>query len=735
MDAAIAANFLNLENFQVAWQRVARNRGCAGVDGETIAAFSDHVDHKLALLIRQIQAGSYVPLPLRQLWVPKKDGSWRGLAVPTVRDRIVQQALLNVLHPVMEPQFEEASFAYRPGRSHLAAVRQVQHWQHQGYNWLLDGDVVKYFDHVQHDRLVGEVLERLVPRPLLTGIDAASELFVNLIEAWLSVGVMTKEGLILPKQGIPQGSPISPILANVYLDDFDEILLGAGLKLVRYADDFVVLSRSEAETVAAQQLVQKTLGRMGLELHPEKTKVTNFQRGFRFLGHVFSGDLVVREQGKTQAQKDREQQQLPRLEVPMDRLVYADPVVKPTLVERAMVDALRHLNQPIPPPLWVVFGYGVREIKPIKIESQEWSWNPGMATLYLVHQGTMLRKEQGRFVVQLPKGTGAKGTGGKDTGSKDAGAKDAQVGGAVEIPIREVERILVLGHVQVSTQAIAACLEAQIPVVFLTQLGDYKGHLWSAEFCDLGLEAAQYGRRQDRLFQLAMARQIVIGKVLNSKLLLQRLNRKRQVAGMGAKVQRLTQYGSAVAAATDLDVIRGYEGAAAKLYFGALGQLITHPDFRLTGRSRRPPQDPVNSLLSFGYTLLFNNVMSLILAEGLNPYLGNLHRSSRREPHLAFDLMEEFRSPVVDSLVMWLVNKKVLRPTDFTFPNAEGGVYLEEAARRIFLKHFEDRISSSVAYSGLQQSVSYRRVIQLQVQQYKRCLTESVVYEPFIRAV
>ena len=107
------------------------------------------------MLIRQIQAGSYVPLPLRQLWVPKKDGSWRGLAVPTVRDRIVQQALLNVLHPVMEPQFEDASFAYRPGRSPRAAVRQVQHWQQQGYNWLLDGDVVKYFDHVQHERLVG----------------------------------------------------------------------------------------------------------------------------------------------------------------------------------------------------------------------------------------------------------------------------------------------------------------------------------------------------------------------------------------------------------------------------------------------------------------------------------------------------------------------------------------------------------------------------------------------------
>jgi CRISP-associated protein Cas1 len=450
----IVVDFLSLENFQAAWLRVARNKGCAGVDGETIAAFANRADETLVLLIRQIRAGTYVPLPLRQLWVPKKDGTWRGLAVPTVRDRVVQQALLNILHQVMEPQFEEASFAYRPGR---------------------------------------------------------------------------------------------------------------------------------------------------------------------------------------------------------------------------------------------------------------------MATLYLVHQGTMLRKEQGRFVVQPP--------------------RDTKAGEAIEIPIREVERILVLGNVQVSTQAIAVCLEEQIPVVFLTQLGDYKGHLWSSEFCDLGLEAAQYGRRQDGQFQVEMARRIVIGKILNSKLLLLRLGRKREVEGLMARVKRLGLYVGAIEGATDVNVIRGYEGAAAKLYFGVLGQLITHPDLKLEGRSRRPPKDPVNSLLSFGYTLLFNNVMSLILAEGLNPYLGNLHRSSRREPHLAFDLMEEFRSPVVDSLVMGLVNKRIVKPTDFTWPNEAGGVYLDDPGRRVFLKYFEDRISEPVSYPGLDGRVSYRRVIQLQVQRYKRCLVESVPYEAYLRPV
>jgi CRISPR-associated protein Cas1 len=162
--------------------------------------------------------------------------------------------------------------------------------------------------------------------------------------------------------------------------------------------------------------------------------------------------------------------------------------------------------------------------------------------------------------------------------------------------------------------------------------------------------------------------------------------------------------------------------------------MITNPGFSLTERNRRPPKDPVNALLSFGYTLLFNNVLSLILAEGLNPYLGNLHRSDRKEPHLAFDLVEEFRAPIVDSLVIALVNQKILRPTDFTYPNAEAGVYLETGARRVFLKYFEERISETMTHPRTQQQVSYRRAIQLQVQQYKQCLQSSEVYQPFIRS-
>ena len=144
--SGLRKHFLAMENFELAWDKVASNAGCAGVDGETVIAFGYRKERALLQLREAVAKGTYRPLPLRQIFVPKKNNQWRELGVPPVRDRIVQQALLQVLHPLMEKEFESSSFAYRPGRSHLMAVRQVAQWRDRGYDWVLDADIVKYFD-------------------------------------------------------------------------------------------------------------------------------------------------------------------------------------------------------------------------------------------------------------------------------------------------------------------------------------------------------------------------------------------------------------------------------------------------------------------------------------------------------------------------------------------------------------------------------------------------------------
>jgi CRISPR-associated protein Cas1 len=232
-----------------------------------------------------------------------------------------------------------------------------------------------------------------------------------------------------------------------------------------------------------------------------------------------------------------------------------------------------------------------------------------------------------------------------------------------------------------------------------------------------------------------MARSIVRGKLLNSKQFLLRLNRKRKLETVMSAIVGLNQDLSAIAKVDSLESLRGYEGIAASRYFSAFGQLMTNAEFQFERRNRRPPTDPVNSMLSFGYTLLFNNVLSLILTEGLHPYLGNLHRNDRTEPHLAFDLMEEFRSAIVDSLVMTLVNRGDVKPDDFQAPDAEGGVYLTDAARRSFLKQFEARMEDQVSHPSVKDQVSYRYAIQLQIRRYLRCVMGAELYVPFMRAV
>lgn len=334
-----------------------------------------------------------------------------------------------------------------------------------------------------------------------------------------------------------------------------------------------------------------------------------------------------------------------------------------------------------------------------------------MSTIYLTHQGSKVTKRQGQFSFKGPEQSD------------------------LEVPIREINRIVVFGNIHLTTPVIATCLQTEIPVVFLSQAGKYKGHLWSAICEDLTAEMAQFAHWKKLEFQRTMARTIVRGKLENSRRLLLRLNRKRKlakvadaIAGIAADIQDLDLV-------NEVDQLRGYEGIAAARYFPALGQLIAVDEFRFSQRNRRPPKDSTNAMLSFGYTLLHNNVLSLILAEGLNPYLGNLHRSDRKETHLAFDLIEEFRSPVVDTLVMTVINRGVIKPDDFA-PSAEnGGIYLSDEARRRFIREFEKRLSSETAHPKVKKPVSYRRAIQLQVQRYKKCLLDGTAYEAFLRAV
>jgi len=274
-------------SLEAAWRKVARNQGTAGVDGQSIERFAAQSERYLRELGESLRDGSYRPSPIKRVEIPKGDGRTRPLGIPTVKDRIVQTALKMVIEPIFEVQFRPGSYGFRPGRSCKDALREVDRLLREGHACVVDADLQSYFDTIPHDRLMTQVAGSISDGRVLA-----------LIEGFLRQDIMTDMGSWQPTTGTPQGAVLSPLLANIYLHPLDLLMEQNGYRMVRYADDLVVLCRTEAEAQAALRLLQAWVADNGLTLHPHKTRVGDWRQpgqGFEFLGYRFeAGRRLVR---------------------------------------------------------------------------------------------------------------------------------------------------------------------------------------------------------------------------------------------------------------------------------------------------------------------------------------------------------------------------------------------------------------------------------------------------------
>jgi len=326
-----------------------------------------------------------------------------------------------------------------------------------------------------------------------------------------------------------------------------------------------------------------------------------------------------------------------------------------------------------------------------------------MATLYITEQGATVSKTDERLVIRK-------------------GRRILQ-----EIPAVHVEQIVVFGNANFTTPAMAFLLERGIDVAYLSSRGQYRGRLQPRLCKDASLRQLQYKRSLDPAFRLAVAKQIVSGKVHNALVFCQR--QRRLAAEAQSHLETLIQIIHRIPTAIDIEAVRGYEGAASAAYYKIFKTLLKQ-DMGFRSRKNHPPTDPVNALLSLGYTLLYNNLYAFINIVGLDPYLGFFHETKHGHAALASDLLEEWRTILVDSVVLSLINRGELGPGDFR--KGLWKIRLTKEGLEKFLRAYDRRLATEILHADLGQRLSYRRCLEAQVRRFVRVLyCQEKLYSPF----
>ncbi len=631
------------DNLARAWRHVMAGDDYALFDESDTAWYEEELMEGVELIpeapierlkqdLQKLLEGKYSIPPLKGRLLPKKDGGLRPLAVPPIYDRVLHRACTQILSPALEQLMYRHSHGFRPGRSRITASYEVQAAWRAGYRWVYESDIKNFFDSVDLERLK----ERL---QAIYGNDP----MVRCVIEWLKAPVVFQGQLIERVNGLPQGSPLSPLMANLMLDDFDSDLESAGFKLIRFADDFIILCKDSLQATQAAKAAEASLAEHGLDLNRDKTRITAMDEGFKYLGYLFVNDMAL---DISAARKDAP-------------------------AETAQLSHNSWLAQ---------FG----EQQPLRLTQDD-------LIARLAHQlGHNLainigeRENQGSLLALT--GDPAKLT----TLNKHLQIfrNDKRI---YDQPWNNLQVIILFGNHQITTQAMHSALEHDISIHLARGNGSYQGvvtHHRAAQGHQLWLHQMIAFKDPDKA--LYCAREVVGSRLRHMKEALRRRQKAHHTPILDNAIRRLNH-------TNDLEELRGLEGSATAEYFQLVAQIIPE-EFSFEGRNRRPPRDPFNVLLSIGYTVLYGYTESILHAVGLLPWQGFYHQTQGRHAALASDLMEPFRH-LIERTALTLLLRKEINPNDFTYTPA-GACRIDPKARRKYLALLLQRWESAVREKG-----------------------------------
>lgn len=633
--ASLLRSSFSLGNLDSAWEAIRNNRRRTAFEREldqVTFGLPPDADQRseLVRLARQLEAGEYNFPPLEGVLIEKPKGGQRALAVPPLLDRVLQRAVAQMLVHIIEPVMYARSFGYRPGRNRMQARDLIQRLVREGYSWFFESDIDSFFDAVDPTLIYNRLMSLL---PDDTAVDR--------IMRWITAPVRF-QGRLVQRGGLPQGSPLSPLLANLVLDDFDRDLVAAGFMPVRFADDFIVPCKSREQAQRASEVVLASLGEKGLSLNDDQTRIARFADGLKFLGYRFLNDLAIetrkpRRGSKVAAEAPHPESWHARIsdDHPPDCTVQQEPN-----------------DEDMQSSVEVGFGQAGRA-----------------GTLVILSEpGCVVFTREGRLWSQ----------------HEDAAAR--MIG-----PWNEIGGLLLMGYQRFTQTALHRAMEHRIPVYFTDGFGRLKGTLHGTSNPDkhlLWLKQIEACRRTDLTMQVA--RELVAARLHHQGQVL----RRRGVDGK--TLRRLKQLQKKTTSAPALEILRGIEGSATRVYFGTIGRLL--PGWvGFEGRNRRPPRDPFNALLSLGYSMLYSHTDTLVQVAGLMSSHGFYHQPRGRHAALASDMMEPFRHLIEGTAVAQL-NRRQLSDSDFQI-DENGACRLRVSGRHLFLRGLAKRLAGSMTNS------------------------------------
>jgi group II intron reverse transcriptase/maturase/CRISPR-associated endonuclease Cas1 len=754
--------FLSTPNFLSAYRRIASKKAAGGLDGVTVEAFGRHLDQHISKLQKEIRERRYVPQPAVVTHIPKfnEANEWRELGLPSVADKVVQAAMLQVVEPLAERMFLDCSYAYRPGKGHYKAIRRVEHClNNRKKTWAVQRDIDNFFNTLNHNRLIEQFSKLVNGEPAMT----------ELVALWCRMGLVEKNGRWRNVQaGVRQGGVISPLLANLYLHPLDEFAAKLGIDWIRYADDYLIVCDSRENAVSSDiQIAGFLKDSLGLRLNHGEASPKHIDEGFTFLGVHFCGKERAIAPKKVEKMKRKIQWLLSqKTEKSPEEIIlkllekveswqryygFLNPAGQFSEIDGLIEKEFQNLaaakiyggKWDITLPKGLSFPSLIADREMGGSKKLEDIWKQAVKARE-VHGNCQEKQTIERKITRkrqrCRKACGESGNVVVTTPGHFVGKRGERVVVMCkqrilsELPAVRLSGLTLSGRgVSVSGDVIELCMRKDIHIHFVDSLGKIIAVVSPPGGSSGELSLLQITER-DREGGLILAKMFVLGKVKNQFSLLKYyfkypvnrengfgkiyLERKECLNDIIRKIKKASGLSNADAFRQQLMGLEGTFGAS----YWEIVRCLFRNGVQFSGRVRHGATDLVNAALNYGYGVLYGNCFNAIIRAGLNPMTGFLHSYQAGKPTLVYDLIEEFRALAVDRGIFTLLNRGE------KLEQGEDGLLTAETRKKI-ARSVIGRLSSEVWFKG--RCLTLQEVIQEQAHNIKKCLCKKTQYRPF----